>query len=645
MHHAQLVAGLSGSRRVALRSIAACQASHGASVGIGRAVLETTGRERSAIFVGLGAAFVASVEAIRWIRLDLLLDPEPSWQLARLILGLFAVSISATAGILAAAICSIVARSRWGKRAPLPLPVRRSSLLILGGAILIVGVLLRVYGLSTLSPLWVDDLSEIRPAAALQAQLSDLPPWSYPVPFREGRWGGSVGTLYLELFHFCLKTFGTTMTGVRAPSVLGGIFSLLTAALLGRAFLPRGGGVLTALVLAGLRWNLIISQWGWNAIVLAPVMDLAALAMLEARRRSRLLLAGVSGVIAGFGAHLHLAAWIGAAGLGLWAIWPSARARVGKRSARVALFVVGFTVAALPLLRDDPFGHYLSRIDGRTRPQTSATLQSRMWWRVETAHAALTGPWWTPDRFTRHDLPGRFRLEWIVGAALALALLKAVLAPRDELSAFLLTSAVAAFLATMAWGRGGTPNSYRYTYLSTTTALAAASGALWVLPAIPWSRRRGAAYAMLGAFAISGALGAKDALIVWPEHRATFDGFGGWDTLVGQAAARWDAYGNLKIDPSVGGTPIVYENVRRSHLGPYGPLDALPAKRLALSLRIVGPRVRPEGSERVVERIRDDWGREYGQVLASRQARHSPRMKPGKHTSLTRVTSGGRAVK
>jgi hypothetical protein len=580
------------------------------------------------------AAFIAAVEVIHWIRLDLLLDPEPSWQLARFLLGSFAVSATGAAGVLAAALCSVVAHSRWGQRMALPLPVRRSSLLALGAAVLLIGVLLRVYGFHTLSPLWVDDLSEVRPAIGLRGQLSDLPPWSYPVPFRAGKWGGSVGTLYLEFFHFCLRVFGTTMAGVRAPSVIGGILSLFTAALLGRAFLPRGGGVLTALVLAGMRWNLIISQWGWNAIVLAPILDLAALAMLEARRRNRALFAGVSGAMAALGAHVYLGAWAGAAGLGLWAVWPSRRPGVRRRMLFGSLFVVGFMLVALPLLREDPFGRYFARVARRSHPLETLPVIWRVWWRTETAHAALTAPWWTRDLVPRHGLPGQFRLEWIVGVALAAGFLKALLAPRDELSAFLLTGAIAAFVSTMAWGRGETPNSYRYSYLSTTTALAAAAGAMWLLSAVPWSKRRGAAYVMMGGFAISGALGARDALIVWPEHRATFEGFGGWDTLVGQAAARWDHYGSVSIDPSAGGAPIVYENARWIDADDAG--DRRPARQLATSFRIAGTGVQPEASERVVERIQDDWGHEYGQVLATRTESHVARTKRSSPVRLKR---------
>ncbi|HTR02028.1 MAG TPA: hypothetical protein VMN82_02445, partial [Thermoanaerobaculia bacterium] len=588
----------------------------GAPTTIGRAVVEASRGERAALFLGLLAAFVAAVEAIDRIRLDLLLDPEPSWLPARLTLLLVVAAAAGSAGVLAASLGFGAARSRWGSRNAVPLPLDRSSVFLLGAAILAIGVLLRIYGAGTLAPLYFDELSEVRPAAALRGALADVPPWTHPVPFREGRWGGSVGTLYLETFRLSLRTFGTTIEGVRAPSVLGGILSLFTAALLGRAFLPRGGGMLTILALAGMRWNLIVSQWGWNAVVLAPILDLAALAMLEARRRERVSLAVISGSIAGLGAHVYLASWIGAAALGLWATWPSATAKFSRRAYLGGAFLGGFLLVVFPLVRDDPFGRYFSRTADNSRT-LGFTPVSRAWWRVQTAEAAVTGPWWTPDGNARHDLPGRSRLGWIVGAALAAALLRAILHPRDELSAYLLASAACALLASMAWGRSGTPNTYRSAYLSTTTALAAAAGVMWLLSAIRQPRRRLAAGLAVGALAISGALGARDALLVWPVHRATFDGFGGGDTLLGQAASRWDRYGTVRIDTSVEGSRVIVEAVRASRVAPFGAADVGPAKPLGASIRLVGPGVDPGVSERVVERIRDGWGREYGRVLAS----------------------------
>ena len=116
------------------------------------------------------------------------------------------------------------------------------------------------------------DLTE-RGRALITLQLPPLPPWVEKLPFvgqrieaawrdlldaggagvaerirpyvgAVARWFassvGSVGALYLAFFHLCLRALGTTLSGVRTPSVIGGILSLFTAALLGRAFLPRG---------------------------------------------------------------------------------------------------------------------------------------------------------------------------------------------------------------------------------------------------------------------------------------------------------------------------------------------------------------------------------------------------------------------
>ena len=124
-----------------------------------------------------------------------------------------------------------------------------------------------------------------------------------------------------------------------------------------------------------------------------------------------------------------------------------------------------------------------------------------------------------------------------------MALARSLFAPRAELSALLLCHAGAAFAATVAGGQAGTPNGSRFGYLTTVTAVAAAAGALALLNAPPPGRRRAAALAALGAFAISGALGARDALAVWPERAETFDGFHGQDTLLARAALRWEASG------------------------------------------------------------------------------------------------------
>ena len=579
-----------------------------------------TSGARTAILAGVAAAFVASVEMIRWVRLDLLLDAEISWAPMRLLLGLATLAVAGSAGVLAAAFCSFAAASALGRREPVPLALARSSLIALAAVAILAGATLRVAGLASIpGPLWIDDLSEIAPALALRGAASDFAIWSYPVPFVPGEAGGSVGTLYLELYRASLSLFGTTVAGVRAPSALAGIVSLVTASLLGRALLPRGGGALTGLVLAGLRWHLILSRWAWNAIVLAPLLDIAALLLLSARRRSRPLLAALSGAVAGLGAHVYLSAWMGAAALGVWALWPGAEGEpASRRLSRAGLFAAGFVLAVLPLVAARGENPYFGRVGANTPLDDMRRAGAHWYWPpIENVAAALGAPFWTPDPVSRHDIPGRARLGWIVGAAVAAALLRSLLFPRDELSGWLLANGAVAFATSMAWGRPGTPNGYRYAYLTSVAAIAAAGGALWLLSAVPPSRRRPAALAIVGAFALSGVLGARDALLVWPERRSTFEGFWGGDTLIGRAAARWEAYGSVRVERGLGYSDPTIDTVRRYRLDPNpGPMpaggDRSRAFLLASPKRTTGP------EERVVERIRDASGREVAIVVARR---------------------------
>jgi hypothetical protein len=156
--------------------------------------------------------------------------------------------------------------------------------------------------------------------------------------------------LYLEGYR--LVFWGTTVFGVRFPSALAGCVSLVTCGLLGRALLPRGGGALAVLALAGLRWHLILSRWGWNMIVLVPIVDVAALLLVRARRRGGgggAFAALAAGAVAGLGAHVYLSAWVAGAALFAFALFPVERAERGGSLKLALLFSAGFAAAAAPI--------------------------------------------------------------------------------------------------------------------------------------------------------------------------------------------------------------------------------------------------------------------------------------------------------
>jgi hypothetical protein len=144
--------------------------------------------------------------------------------------------------------------------------------------------------------------------------------------------------------------------------------------------------------------------------------------------------------------------------------------------------------------------------------------------------------------------------------------------------------------------------------------------------AVPQARRRAAAAAAVGLLAVAGAVGVRQAYVEWPSRRATFDSFRGEDTLIGAAAARWDRYGAVSVNPGLGRSDTTIGTVRRYGLWP----DAGEAGRPSASgrsFRIVrsapAPCERqgdqpPGGPGRVVERIRDAFGREWAVVLGWR---------------------------
>ncbi len=575
---------------------------------------------RPAFLVGLLAAYVGAVDLARRIGPALLRDPEPAWAPWRLLLGLGAAGVAATAGAAAAALFLAWARTRAAAEPLAPLPLRRATLVGIAVAALAAGAGLRFWELQRVpEPLWVDDLSLIRPALELSGAPADFADSVRATPFGVRRPYGSIGVLYLEGYRAILRLSGTTVLGVRLSSALAGTASLVTAALLGRALLPAGGGMLSALVLAGLRWHLILSRWAWNMIVLAPIVDLATLALLVSRRRGRAVPALLSGVLAGIGAHVYLSAWPAAAGLALFALWPAEPGEPRRAPAlRSGAFLFGFALCVAPLflLREGRAAPYFARTADHN---VSIEMKREKSWLPPLAAAAdaLISPWLLADPSPRNDLPGHTRLGWIYGVPVAIALGRALLRPRDALSGLLLAHAAAFFAAVVAGGQADNPNGSRFAYLSTLTAVAVSAGTLWIVGRVPPAGRRAAAIGAVGVIGIVGALGSRDALLRWPGRIETFVGFHGGDTRIGRAAARWDRYGTVEVAPGVGDSRLAVEAVWRFRLDPDLATDA-PRGSRNRRIRIVAPGAPPAPAERAVEWLHDPRGRPLAVVLARR---------------------------
>ena len=579
----------------------------------------------AAVVAGCAGAFVVAVDLTRAIRLALLLDPESSWAIARLLLGLSVVAASGGAGVLAASAFLALSRMPGAAAPPMPLPFSKGALAVLFALALLAGTFFRFADLAALPPsLWEDDVSLIAPSLALNGSLRDFADSVRPVMYGISGPYGSVGVLYMELYRVLLGIWGATVFGVRFVSAASGVLSLVTAAWLGRALLPRGGGTLATVILAGLRWHLILSRWGWNMILLAPLVDLASLLALRARRRGSLPAAAGAGLLMGLSAHVYLASWIAAAALFGLLLWPASGFRGPARVRLAACYVAVLALAAAPLFvfHEGRVFPYLRRV-GHHNVFGEMSLWKSWIPPLAAAADAAVSPWLLSDPTPRHDLPGRTRLGWILGAVVAVALARALVAWREDLSAFLLVQAAAAFAAAIVGGQYGLPNGSRFGYLTDTTAIAASGGALWILGRLRPIWRRPGALAAVGVFAALSLLGARDAM-AWARGRETFESFGGQDTLIGRAAARWDRLGPVAIEAGLGHPPNevsdgTIASVRRYRLDPEEPrlsrfFEGV-TRREDRSFRIVSPRRGAPPGARPVELVRDGWGRPWAVVL------------------------------
>lgn len=576
------------------------------------------GSPAAAAAVGIGAGFVAAVFAARLVGPALLQDAEPSWAPARLALALGLAAISGAAGAGAGSLFLLWSRIRAD---PAPLPLPRAALVALWVAAVGLGAWGRFASLEDLPyPTWHDDLLLAPKALALEASPRDFRDSIRPVIDGKGKAVGTVGVLYVEAYRLALRAFGTNVFGVRFLSALGGVLSMLSAAALARALLPRGGAALTVLVLAGLRWHLILSRWSWNMILLAPILDVAALCALAARRRGSVGAAAAAGVAVGVGAHVYLSAWIGLAAVLLLLVWPGGGS-LGRRAGLASFAFAGLLAAAAPLflLREGRAAPYFARSSKHNVLVEMRQSRSALPF-FGSAAEALVAPWLLPDPEPRHDLPGRRRLPLVVGLGLAAALTRALVRPSADLSAFLLAHAAAAFAASVAWGEQLSPNGSRFGYLTGVAAIGAAAGLLGLVGLVPSARRGAAALAAVGLVAIGGAMAAGD-LMKWGRLRPTFDSFIGSETLVGRAAMRWERYGQVRLDFTGLYSPLVVDTIRRLRVAPRaeaaGPgALAPPQPRL---FRFLAPGASPPAGERIVERVRDAWGREWT-VITGRKA-------------------------
>jgi hypothetical protein len=566
-------------------------------------------------WVGWAVAFVVSIDLLRLWRPGLLFEPDRMWWRLWLLIWVASIAAVVLAGCVAARLFRLFNESRLAMAPLQPFPLGRSGFVV--AATLAVGIALRMALLVDPPPQFADEASLIAPALDLQGSIADFrhplraAPYGVPKPF------GFVGVLYLEVFKWSLTAWGPTPLGIRFLSAIAGSASLVTGVLLSRAVLPKGGASLAALALTGLRWHLIMSQWGWVAVAVIPFIDVATLFMLRARARRSRLAALAAGVVLGLGAHVYLTAWVAAAALALYGLWPLGDGEpLPERAASTSLFGAGFALAVVPLFvlggpADPP---YFARVESHSLLRELRIHRSPMPFLSATADG-LKAPWFVPEPKGWADLPSRSRLGWILGIAVAVAFARSLARPRDALSALLLSHAAVGLAAAVAQGESGHPNGYRFAYLTSLSAIAVAAGSLALIGAAPPKHRRVAALSAILLLAFAGARGAVDACAVWPAAPTTFEAFKGNETLIAEAALRWMRYGTVSVETSRDAI-VVRSIVAQPRFLGAAPDPAGAAAGRSFRVAAAGDAGRP--GERCVEHVQDRWSREWATVWGRR---------------------------
>jgi len=123
----------------------------------------------------------------------------------------------------------------------------------------------------------------------------------------------------------------------------------------------------------------------------------------------------------------------------------------------------------------------------------------------------------------------------------------------------------------------------------------------------------------VGAVLMAGA-SALGELDRWGQIRPTFDSFIGQETLVGRAALRWSRYGRVRLESSLVYSPLVVGTIERLAIAPRSEADGPrpSSSQAARQFRFVAPGSNAATAERIVERVRDAWGREWAVVTGGR---------------------------
>ena len=310
-------------------------------------------------------------------------------------------------------------------------------------------------------------------------------------PLRRGNWVHT-SNLYLYYCWLVLAASGFTRLGVKLISVLPGVFAPAWLYCLARRFLSRAGAAVAAGLLAASLWQVTLSRWGWDEVLVTSLAIPLFAALWDATERARRRSYWIAGVLGGLSLYAYLSSRLLVAAALSFLVWRALRLRRRYEWVGLGLFLLGLGLAALPISIywiHDPEA-FLVRIRQLWYIGSDEGEWLRLLWRSIVAHLLMFHV--AGDANPRHNVPGMPMLDPIGGSLFLLGLIAAAVRWRRAESQMSLAWLGIGMLGGILSEPAEAPQAYRTGLVAPACYLLAGLGfeALWRLRVTQgrWSR-------------------------------------------------------------------------------------------------------------------------------------------------------------
>ncbi len=369
---------------------------------------------------------------------------------------------------------------------------------------------------------WVDELAAAANAVNL-AVRQPFTPFGVTPLFEAGPNWVHTPNLYLYFCHAVLWLSGFSQLGVKLISVLPGVATTPLLYLLGRRFLSRKAGLLAAGLLAVSDWQVTVSRWGWDEVLVTALTVAAFAALLAGVQQERPSPLFLAGILTGLAQYAYVAARLSALAAVAFLALRALETRRRRHLADLGVFAAGLLQTVLPIA-----------IFWIRHPATFA-VREREISIIPRLLAGDLGPLLENlrayglmflirgDANPRQNIPGLPMLDLVAGILFVAGVVAAVAAWRRAESQMALLWLSIGMLGGLLSHPESAPNSYRVGVVAPACMLLAGTGWQGALNILRRFRSgtpaRWSAYAAAGVVALSGALTFANYFVFRPASR------------------------------------------------------------------------------------------------------------------------------